>query len=207
MVDMESKQMRDAKGVIGGVSHSLAREFHGYTTAADISQEMWVWVLKHENKIEEWLEREDKVDWAKGMKALSKTLMRVGNVYCRKEKADRCGYRTNDEYYYTRSLLEALLVARENGGKMIVNQVNDTPRKAKLDSEGNDVLAMLSDLDIALESLEDDQRELLIKICGKGVAPAVVAVEQDVTRQAVENRVNRALDRMIKELGGDYPYA
>jgi len=206
MVDMESKLMLDTQGVIGGASHSLAREFHGYTTASDISQEMWVWVLKHENKIIEWLDREDKIEWARGMKALSKTLTRMGAVYCRKEKASRCGYRVGDEYFYTRTLVIALLVARENDGKLVANVVDDTPRKAKLDSEGNDLLAMLADLELALGSLDDEQRDLVISVCGRDLSPAAVALEQEVTRQAIENRVNRALDRMIRELGGEYPY-
>jgi DNA-directed RNA polymerase specialized sigma24 family protein len=203
---MESKMMTDAQGVISGASNSVGRQFGGYTTPADISQEMWMWVLKHEHKVLEWLDREDKIDWAKGMKALSKTLTRVGVSYARKEKAAICGYRIGDEYFYTRTLVAALLVARENHGKMIVNQVDDTPRKAKLDSEGNDLLAMLSDVEIALDSLDEDQRQLVTDVCGRDVLPAAYAIEDGVTRQAVENRVNRALDRMIRVLGGEYPY-
>lgn len=206
MVDVESKIGQEVKALIGGISHSLAREFYGYTTAADVGQEMWVWVLKHDNKIIEWLDREEEIEWKRGMSALSKTLTRLGSRYCRKEKASTCGYRVQDEYFYSRQLLIALLVARENDGKLVANVVDDTPRKVKLDSEGNDTLAMLADLEVALNVLDDDQRELVIDVCGRDISTTAMALTHEVTRQAIENRVNRSLDRMIRELGGEYPY-
>jgi DNA-directed RNA polymerase specialized sigma24 family protein len=80
------------------------------------------------------------------------------------------------------------------------------PRKKKLDSEGNDLLALFADVDRALGTLEPAQISLLERVYASGVTLSDISEEDDVTRQAVENRVNRALDKMIKFLGGEYPY-
>ena len=206
MVDLNEELMEDSRVVIMGAAHALAREYRQYTTAQDISQEMWIWVLKHPEKVREWLSRDDKNEKAKGVKALNKTLMRLGSVYCRKEKATVSGYHPSDEYFYTRTLVGALLEALWNGGQMVSNQSDDLPRKKKLDSEGNDLLAMFADIDHALDSLEPAQISLLHRVHGEGVTISDIAEEEQVTRQAVENRVNRAVDKMIKTLGGEYPY-
>lgn len=206
MVDITDQVMEDAGVVIASCAHALARDFHGYVTAQDMSQEMWVWVLKHDRKVNEWLDREDRGEKNRGAKALSKSLLRMGQAFCRREKAKACGYLPQDEYFYSRSLVAALVEAMVNDGKMQVNLVDDTPRKTKLDSEGNDILALLADISEAMEILDGNQKDLVVRICGYGDSAATVAEEEGVTRQAVENRLNRALDRMIKELGGEYPY-
>ena len=206
MVDLDDDLMQDVQVVITGAAHALAREYRQYTTAQDISQEMWIWVLKHPEKTREWLSRDDRAEKARGVKALNKTLMRLGSVYCRREKATVSGYHPSDEYFYTRTLVGALLEALWNGGQLVSNQIDDMPRKKKLDSEGNDLLALFADIDRALEVLEPVQISLLERVYGHGEALTDIAEVEDVTRQAVENRVNRALDKMIKHLGGEYPY-
>lgn len=205
-VDLTDEVLDDASVVITSCAHQLAREYYNFVTADDLRQEMWVWVLKHQEKVTDWMTREDKVEKAQGSKALAKSLLRMGQIYCRKEKAASSGYLPQDEYFYTRSLVTALVDALVNDGKMQVNMVDDSPRKTKLDSEGNDILALLSDVDRALASLEEGQRTLVVRLCGHGETSAQVAEQEGVTRQAVDNRLNRALDRMIKELGGEYPY-
>lgn len=206
MVDLDDDLMADAQVVITGAAHALAREYRHYTPASDIAQEMWVWVLKHPEKVGEWLSRDDKADKARGTKALNKTLMRLGSVYCRKEKATISGYHPADEYFYTRTLVSALLEALWNGGQFVSNVIDDMPRKKKLDSEGNDLLAMFADMEAALQVLEPEQIGLLMRVHVDGETISDIADKDEVTRQAVEGRVNRALDRMIKELGGEYPY-
>jgi DNA-directed RNA polymerase specialized sigma24 family protein len=206
VVDLDDDLMQDVQVVITGAAHALAREYRQYTTAQDISQEMWIWVLKHPEKTREWLDRDDRNDKAKGTKALNKTLMRLGSVFCRKEKATVSGYHPSDEYFYTRTLVGALLEALWNGGQLVSNQIDDMPRKKKLDSEGNDLLALFADVDRALGTLEPAQISLLERVYASGVTLSDISEEDDVTRQAVENRVNRALDKMIKFLGGEYPY-
>lgn len=206
MVDLSDEVMQEAGSIIAGCAHSLARDFHGYVTAQDMSQEMWVWVLKHDHKVNEWLDREDKTERNKGARALSKSLLRMGQIHCRREKAKVCGYLPQDEYFYSRTLVAALVEAMVNDGKMQVNLIDDSPRKAKLDSEGNDILALLADVSRALKVLDGQQKDLVLRVCGYGDSTATIAEEDGVTRQAVDNRLNRALDRMIKELGGEYPY-
>ena len=207
MVDLTDDQMEDVAVAITGVAHALARDYRAYTTAQDIQQELWLWVFRHENKVVEYIDREDKDERQRGLRALHKTMTRLAHVYCRKEKAKSVGYMPSDEYFYTRSLVSALITALHNEGKMVVNQVSEgSPRRAKLDSEGNDILALLADVETALAVLEPVQQDLLHRVYGDGVDVTAIADENGITRQAVDGRVNRALDRMIKELGGEYPY-
>jgi DNA-directed RNA polymerase specialized sigma24 family protein len=206
VVDLTDELMEEVGSVVTAVAHALARDFRAYTSAQDISQELWLWVFRHENKVLEYVDREDKDEQNRGLRALHKTMMRLAMVYCRREKAKAVGYLPSDEYFYTRSLVSALIMAVHNEGKMVVNQVSEGTRRAKLASEGNDILAMISDVESALEILDPSQQELLHRVYGEGVDVTVIAAESGVTRQAVDGRVNRALDRMIKELGGEYPY-
>lgn len=206
MVTTNDPVLDEAYIVVTGSANTIARDFRGFVSAEDIAQEMWIWVIKHRDKVEEWLVREDKAERSKGTKALFKTLLRLGHVYARKEKAKTSGYHPRDEYFYTRTLIVALIEAIYNEGVFQVNIVDDTPRRSKLDSEGNDLLAMLADVQIALDSLEENQKALIASVYGLGVSTSEIAEQEGVTRQAVDNRVNRVLDRLIKELGGEYPY-
>jgi DNA-directed RNA polymerase specialized sigma24 family protein len=207
MVTTNDPVLDDAYVVVASSANTIARDFRGFVSADDLAQEMWIWVLKHRNKVEEWLVREDKIERAKGHKALFKTLLRHGHVYARKEKAKTSGYHPRDEYFYTKPLVISLIEAIYNEGVFQVNIVDDTPRKSKLDSEGNDLLAMLSDVQVAIASLEENQQALISSVYGYGISPSEIAEHEGVTRQAVDNRVNRALERIIKELGGEYPYS
>ena len=118
---IDEELMSDVQTVISGASHALARDYRLYTPAQDIAQEMWVWCVKHPGKISDYLDREEKSDRLRGMKALNKTLMRLGVAYCRREKAAISGYHPSDEYFYTRSLIGALLEAIWNDSTLVVN--------------------------------------------------------------------------------------
>lgn len=203
---IDEELMSDVQAVISGASHALARDYRLYTPAQDIAQEMWVWCVKHPGKISDYLDREEKGDRLRGMKALNKTLMRLGVAYCRREKAALSGYHPSDEYFYTRSLIGALLEAIWNDSTLVVNVIDDMPKRKKLDSEGNDLLAMMCDVERAMSVLDGNQVDLLMQIHVDNISVIDLAERDGVTRQAVENRVNRALDKMITFLGGEYPY-
>ena len=103
-------------------------------------------------------------------------------------------------------MIGALLEAIWNDSTLVVNVIDDMPKRKKLDSEGNDLLAMMCDVERALSVLDGNQLDLLMQIHVDNVHVIDLAEQDGVTRQAVENRVNRALDKMITFLGGEYPY-
>jgi hypothetical protein len=76
--------------------------------------QMWYksycWVLKHEDKVKEWLDVEVGTPEHKaGVNQLGKTMSRVADKYCRKLKAQKLGYELRDEQFYSPITLSELL--------------------------------------------------------------------------------------------------
>ena len=73
-------------------------------------------------------------------------------------------------------------------------------------SEGGEVDAMKADLEQALRALDPDEQRLMDLLYGEKMAAREVGEHLGVTRQAVEKRASKILDRMIVTLGGHSPW-
>ena len=199
------EEMDLIKGVIGPTAHALGRKYHKFCEAADIRQELWIWALKKPQVVLQFIDREGD-ELKSGLKGLGKTLYREGDRYCRREKAAQSGYKTSDEYFYTKHLIDALIEADANNGVMVVNQVNEEVKRHKPASEGGDVMAMIADVKRALKALDPSTEAMLQYHVVDKMSSESIGQAFGISRQAVDQRISRAYERMIESLGGHSPW-
>ena len=135
-----------------------------------------------------------------------KALSRVGERYCRRQKAAAVGYKTRDEYFYNRVLLEDLIAVEAGGMSSLAGQTDDRVRGTQDPSEGGNTQAMLADLQSALAKLDPDSFALVMMAYGDAVPTRVLAETFGVTRQAIEQRLDRAMSKLLQNLGGESPW-
>ncbi len=202
------EQMKLIRSVIGPTAHALSRKYHRWAEAQDVAQEMWVWVMKHPKRVLPFIEREDDRELKSGLKGLGKSLYREGDRFCRKEKAAQSGYRVTDEYFYTRQLVEELIKADANGGKLLEQAVPDDVRvkRTKSQAEGGDIMAMIADVKAALRTLDPETETMIELYVVEGWSTAKIGDLHGISRQAVDQRLDRAYEKMIDALGGKSPW-
>lgn len=189
----------------------IARRFNGYAEAEDLRSVATEYAVKRPWKVIEYLDREDSNERKRGERALIVAMRRECERYARKEKAERSGYRPEDEYFYRPMVIEKIIEVINDGGMELSGQVFDpsdmgAKRKTKPASEGGDLLAMIADVDAALHSLDDRTRAMMIMRHGDGMTLTDIARIHSVTPQRVEQVTQRGMQKMIEFLGGGNPY-
>lgn len=173
----------------------------------DIAQEVWMWFLTHPRKVKEWESLEDERD---ATKLLAKSLRNAAHDYCVKEKAKVEGYDPSDLFYYQKDMVKALLpAALSNDYKRIMAALGEGSRSGKSPSESGDWMAFAADIRSAFEKLNDEERNLVynfyaIDVDGMSLHEAYGANKS--TARATMMAANRALNKMVKNLGGFRPF-
>jgi RNA polymerase sigma factor (sigma-70 family) len=123
-------------------------------------------------------------------------------------KAQATGYSTRDEFFYNRVLLEDLIAAQANGLGSLAGQTSDDDRVrgARDPSEGGNTQAMLADVQKALGTLDPDSYAIVMMAYGDEVPTRVIGETFGITRQAVEQRLDRAMTKVLSALGGESPW-
>lgn len=193
----------DVYDIIDGVTASLTRRYRQWTTPDDIRQELRLWSWRKREKIATYLVREDTGKRRAGEAAYMKSLARHGDRYCRREKAKISGYEPDDEFFYTPTLIEACIAAHVQGLSALQAQVGEL-KVVRDPAEGGNMMTMITDVAGALSKLEPDQRALLIQLHGIGTDPVLIARMSGVSRQAVHQRAERAIKKMLRVLGSEW---
>lgn len=187
--------------LIAGVA---ARYYHRYPMVSpdDVRQELWLWSTSREEKVREYLEDGN-------TRRLRNRLDAVGRGYCDAEKARIVGYSTDDLYFYSVETIRELLPAVFEYESWLPGQAADTnngaKRKTVLASEGNNALAMLSDISGALYSLHPEYQEILIAVFRDKLPLEQLAEEAGITTESYEKKVTRAIKRLRSRIGGERP--
>jgi RNA polymerase sigma factor (sigma-70 family) len=183
----------------------LSRRYRKWVESEDLTQHLWEYAWKKRDQFAEYLSREDKEEQKQGWAALLVALQRAGDRYCRKEKADRSGYRTEDEAFYTKSMIEDLISMLYNGVG-ITNIIDDRVKVKTAPGSGYAVETSMADVEMALKYLDAEDRSLLIEAYGYQVTEATLAQNLGVSRSTVERRLAKACKKMVEFLGGPSPY-
>lgn len=171
----------------------------------DIRQELWLWFVAHPRKYKEWSELEQK----DRDKLIAKSLRNASLKYCEKEKAKKSGYDSSDLYYYDASVVEAFLPSVIAGTYAIPTSIQDLNAKFGSGnvSDGNNWLALRSDIAKAFEKLSDAKQNILrLRFSIDSPDWTLLAKDMDSTPDGARMKVQRSISSLIKNLGGWRPY-
>jgi hypothetical protein len=171
----------------------------------DIGQELWVWFVGHPRKYKEWsaLEQKDRD------KLIAKSLRNAALKFCEREKARKVGYDTSDLYYYDISVVEAFLPSIIGDTYEIPTKIQDLNAKfgSGIASDGNNWLSLRSDIASAFYKLSE-QKQNILRLRFSVDSPDWTALSKDMdsTPDGARMKVQRALNSLVKHLGGWKPY-
>ena len=167
----------------------------------DIAQELWVWFVAHPRKYKEWsaLEQKDRD------KLIAKSLRNAALKFCEREKARKIGYDTSDLYYYDLSVVEAFLPSIIGDTYVIPIKIQDLNSKfgSGAISDGNNWLALRSDIAKGYSKLSEAKQNILrLRFSIEQPDWATLAKDMDSTTEGARKKVERALNSLVKNLGG-----
>ena len=167
----------------------------------DIAQELWVWFVGHPRKYKEWsdLKQKDRD------KLIAKSLRNAAITYCEREKARKVGYDVSDLYYYDVSVVEAFLPSIISETYVIPTKIQDLNSKFGSGgiSDGNNWLALRSDIAVGYYKLSEAKQNILrLRFSVEQPDWASLAKDMDSTAEGARKKVERALNSLVKNLGG-----
>jgi hypothetical protein len=189
---------------------SLAIEYHRkypMVEALDIQQILWLWFITHPSKYQEWsaLDRKDKD------KLIAKSLRNAAVKFCEREKAKTVGYELLDLYYYDATVIEAFLpsiVAESYEIPSKIKDLNTKIMRSEGASDGNNWLVLRSDIANAFFKLtEAKQNVLRVRFSTENNEWNLIAKDLKTTPDGARMKVQRAINSLIRNLGGWRPYA
>jgi hypothetical protein len=167
----------------------------------DIAQELWVWFVAHPRKYKEWTELEQK----DRDKLIAKSLRNAALKFCEREKSRKTGYDMSDLYYYDVSVVEAFLPSVISESYEVPTKIKDLGNSVKGTeiSDGNNWLALRSDVASAFYKLSESKQNILrLRFSVEQPDWSSLAKDMDSTPDGARMKVQRAINSLIKNLGG-----
>lgn len=180
------------------VSSGVARRFHPWVERDDITSELYLYAWKHRKSLGRMIDPEDETA---SIKQVSKALSRAAIKYARSAKAQRLGYSVSDEFFYDAELIADLIFAIGNEGTRPNFDELERRTGTPLGEYGN-WDAMIIDAKRALDTLDPMDRGIVLAKFADQRASSDIAKDWDITRQSIDERVQRSLIKMRNVLGG-----
>lgn len=157
----------------------------------DFRQEFMCWLLAHKKGVGQRLEANPE----EGLKYVGKSLRNQGKDHLRALRS-QSGRSVDDNYRYTRAEVKALLPVMYAPERWY-----ESPRPEGSIPEA-DWVASLTDVQRAYARLGEEDRDLLAMFHREGWTNKMMAQSADVSEALMSYRHNRALDRLLRLLGG-----
>lgn len=193
--------------VAAQVAKNVHKKYHTYFDVSDVRQELIVWALKREDKINEWLEHEpESEEFKSGIKMLARSLQRQADKYCRKLKAQKVGYELSDEAYYSPDMLNEYLEyawgevapTKKPDGQKVSGSTNP--------AESGNFVVTIFDIRRALGKLEPDDKIILQMKYDESMTFEMIGETLQCSTSSAERKVKGALRRLSNLLGGENPW-
>lgn len=202
---MEAEYLNEYEALVASLSNEYHRKYP-MVEALDIQQILWIWFITHPTKYTEWLALEQK----DRDKLIAKSLRNAAIKFCEKEKARTVGYELLDLYYYDSSVIEAFLpsiIAESYEIPSKIKDLNFKFSKSEPSNDGNNWLVLRSDIANAFFKLtEAKQNVLRVRFSTDNSEWSLVAKDLKTTVDGARMKVQRAVNSLIRNLGGWRPY-
>lgn len=180
----------------------------------DIEQSLWLWFATHPNKIREWTKIDDK---KQAEKLFARSLRNAASDYCQKEKAAKEGYSFDDNFFYTKSLVENILpymiksesdedIDLEATLDLVMQDLGLTKGGGSAAAEHGNYLAFFSDIKNAFYKLPEDKQNVLRLRYTDDLTYTQLAGIINQSSNTARMKTERALNHLIRMLGGPKPY-
>lgn len=189
---------------------SVAKQQRDYLPVEELRQEAWTWVFSNTSKIVNWLEA-DETPSGKNVRGLLSSSIRVHlHGMVQKERMRNDGTQAEDYYFYSKAVVEEFLpnIFDEYAG---ASTASSAPRgtfvtHSKQPSEGFEYQAMLADIRNGFNGLAETDRVILSdRYSHGGLDTSLMALASGVTERTMRYRLSRAINRLIRSLGGEKP--
>lgn len=194
-------------GMVNRIASEFARKFI-HSEKEDVEQTLWLWFASHPVKTKEWMELENPKD---SDKLFAKSLRNAAMDYCLREKAAKEGYDYDDVFWYNKSFVKLLLpaVLADDYSRLQNVLAQHGGRGSGAPAEANDWMAYSSDIRAAYSKLTEEEQKLVYLFYAKDVEGSElheVAGDDKPSARATMMQANRALNKMVKNLGGFEPF-
>jgi len=190
--------------------HQIASEYrskYSMVERADIEQELWLWFAQHPNNIARWKVEQDVKSCDK---LIAKSLRNAALDYCIKERARVEGYSPDDVFWYSKDFVKMLIpgVLTDNWEKLETAMTN-TGRSTKAPSESGDWMAYGADIRQAFSKLNEVEQNLVFLFYAEDLDSTQLHEDTNSERptaKATAMAANRALNKIVRNLGGFPPF-
>lgn len=174
---------------------------------SDIEQELWLWFVQHPRNFKQWTEEYEAKE---ADKLIARSLRNAALDYCIKEKAQREGYSPSDNFWYTKEFVKMLIpgVLTGNWERMEI-ALSNMGRSTKSPAESGDWMAHIADIKSAFDKLTEQEQNLVFLFYAQDVDSKElheVAEDKRGTAKATAMAANRALNKIVRNLGGFPPF-
>jgi hypothetical protein len=200
----------EAVAFYGPMVHQISSEYrkkYPMVDKEDIAQELWVWFATHNKKMVEW----GTEDTRSIERLVAKSLRNAAYDFCLKEKARMGGYLPDDVFFYRKEFIKLILPAVISDDYSRIQSALSLGgvRSTKSLAEANDWMAYSADIKFALSKLDDKERLLVEQFYGHDIGGASLhenVLPEKTTARAAMMQANRALNKMVRVLGGFPPF-
>ena len=201
-----------SNGIVYEMYHAMVKQIgsefkrkYQMVEREDIEQQLWLWFAEHPNKIEEWLALPDQKDRDK---LFARSLRNSALDYCIKEKAHKAGYSAEDNFWYNKQFIKLMIPAvLSDDWTKLNNTLSNMGRGSQVLAESGNFMAFSSDIKVAFDKLNDRERSLVQLFYGEQVDGAELheRIDNSKSQKAVMMEANRAVNKMVRILGGNPP--
>jgi len=193
------------------IAATVAKQIHPryavYFESADLRQELLLWALKRPDKINEWIGPDvETKDRKAGIRQLAKSMQREADKYCRHAKAKALGYETRDEYFYNQGILEELIANLDEVDHQIGGMQARVSGGGSDPATGNNFATSIADVRNAMDQLEPQDQLMLEMRYAQDYTYSQIANILGLSDTTTHRRVEAAMKRMIRFLGGENPW-
>ena len=193
----------DLTPVIESVASEYARRYsHFGLEQGDAANSCWLWLYEHPSKVLDFFENGTE----QGVRLIARTLRNELHDIGEDAKAQHLGYSRDDLAYYSKAYVRSLLPSMFDDEAWIHPEQSDGERRAPSDpATGGNWITTLADVARAYAHLDAYDRDLLAAFHRDGWTNKMSAMAEGVSEQTMSYRHDRAVNRLVRLLGGHKP--